>query len=60
MITKFAEAFPNQMIVSTLSRQLAWSHFWDVIYLDEPLKRDFTPPAKTGKTAQPARKPKRK
>lgn len=37
----FAEAFPDPEIVSTLSRQLAWSHFLELIYLKDPLKRDF-------------------
>lgn len=38
---RFAEAFPDQQIVSTLSRQLYWSHFLELIYLKEPLARDF-------------------
>ncbi|MBU6951956.1 YhcG family protein [Hahella sp. HN01] len=38
---RFAEAFPDAEIVSTLSRQLSWSHFLEVIYLDNPLQRDF-------------------
>jgi len=38
---RFVEAFPDSSIVSTLSRQLSWSHFLDVIYLKEPLARDF-------------------
>lgn len=38
---RFAEAFPQTDIVSTLSRQLAWSHFLELIYLKDPLKRDF-------------------
>lgn len=38
---RFAEAFPDQQIVSTLSRQLYWSHFLELIYLKEPLTRDF-------------------
>jgi len=38
---RFAESFPEANIVSTLSRQLAWSHFLELIYLKEPLKRDF-------------------
>ncbi len=37
----FAEAFPDAEIVSTLSRQLAWSHFLEIIYLKDDLKRDF-------------------
>lgn len=38
---RFAEAFPDAEIVSTLSRQLAWSHFLELIYLNDPLQRDF-------------------
>jgi len=38
---RFAEAFPDAGIVSTLSRQLAWSHFLELIYLPDPLARDF-------------------
>jgi len=38
---RFAEVFPNGKIVSTLSRQLAWSHVQEVIYLADPLQRDF-------------------
>lgn len=38
---RFAEVFPDAEIVSTLSRQLAWSHFLEIIYLKDPLKRDF-------------------
>jgi predicted nuclease of restriction endonuclease-like (RecB) superfamily len=38
---RFAEAYPEVEIVSTLSRQLAWSHFLELIYLKDPLQRDF-------------------
>lgn len=38
---RFAEAFADAEIVSTLSRQLAWSHFLELIYLKDELKRDF-------------------
>ena len=37
----FADTFAQPDIVSTLSRQLAWSHFLELIYLKDPLKRDF-------------------
>ncbi|MCX5971747.1 MAG: PDDEXK nuclease domain-containing protein [Coprothermobacterota bacterium] len=37
----FFEAFPNEPIVSTLSRQLSWSHFKEIIYLKLPLQKDF-------------------
>ena len=38
---RFAEAFTDQRIVRTLSEQLGWSHFIEIIPLDDPLKRDF-------------------
>ena len=38
---QFVEAFPNLEIVSTLSRQLAWSHFLEIIYVKDSLARDF-------------------
>jgi predicted nuclease of restriction endonuclease-like (RecB) superfamily len=38
---RFAEAYPEVEIVSTLSRQLAWSHFLELIYLKDPLQRNF-------------------
>ncbi len=38
---QFAEVFPDERIVVTLSRQLGWSHFLALIPLDKPLQRDF-------------------
>ncbi len=38
---QFAEIFPNQEIVATLSRQLSWSHFRILLPLDKPLQREF-------------------
>jgi predicted nuclease of restriction endonuclease-like (RecB) superfamily len=38
---RFAQAFPDEDIVSTLSRQLSWSHLKEMIYVDDSLKRDF-------------------
>jgi predicted nuclease of restriction endonuclease-like (RecB) superfamily len=40
-MVRFAEAFPDREIVSALLRQLSWTHFLSLIYLDDPLKRDF-------------------
>jgi predicted nuclease of restriction endonuclease-like (RecB) superfamily len=40
-MVRFAEAFPDESIVSALSRQLAWSHFLELIYLKDSLARDF-------------------
>jgi len=38
---RFAEAFPDSKIISAAQRQLTWTHFKSLIYLDDPLKRDF-------------------
>lgn len=38
---RFAEAFPDEAIVSAARRQLSWTHFKALIYIDDPLKRDF-------------------
>jgi predicted nuclease of restriction endonuclease-like (RecB) superfamily len=38
---RFAEAFPEVAIVSAARRQLSWTHFRALIYIDDPLKRDF-------------------
>ncbi len=38
---RFAEVFPDRNIVTALSAQLGWSHFVEIIPLDDPLKRDF-------------------
>lgn len=38
---QFAESFPDDRIVSALSTQLGWSHFIELISIDDPLKRDF-------------------
>ena len=38
---RFAESFPDEENVSTLSRQLSWSHFKEIIYLKQPLQMEF-------------------
>lgn len=38
---RFAEAFPDVKIVSSLLRQLSWTHFLSILYLKDPLQRDF-------------------
>ena len=38
---QFAEAFPEEEIVATLSRQLSWSHFSALLPLSQPLQREF-------------------
>lgn len=40
-MVQFAEAFPEWEIVATLSRQLSWSHFVELLPLHKPLQRDF-------------------
>ncbi len=39
--TQFASVFPDRAIVSALGRQLSWTHLKTLIYISEPLKRDF-------------------
>lgn len=38
---KFYESFSNFEIVATLSKQLGWSHFVELIPITDPLKREF-------------------
>jgi len=38
---RFAEVFPDSQIAQTLSAQLSWSHFTEIIRLEDSLKRDF-------------------
>jgi len=38
---QFVERFPNLKTVTDLSQQLSWSHFVELIVLEEALKRDF-------------------
>lgn len=40
-MTRFAEVFPDREVVATLSRQLGWSHFVEIVPLREPLQREF-------------------
>jgi predicted nuclease of restriction endonuclease-like (RecB) superfamily len=40
-MVRFAEVFADEKIVSTLWRQLSWSHFREIIYQKDPLKREF-------------------
>ena len=40
-MARFAEAFSDRKIVQTLSAQLGWTHFRQIIYIEDPLKRDF-------------------
>lgn len=38
---RFAEVFPDLEIVHALRAQLSWTHLRRIIYLDDPLQRDF-------------------
>lgn len=38
---KLAEVMPDERIVATLSAQLGWSHFVELLPLNKPLQRDF-------------------
>ena len=38
---RFAETVTDEQIVSALRRQLSWTHIKTLIYIDDPLKRDF-------------------
>ncbi len=38
---QFADLFPDENVVATLSRQCSWSHFVELITIEDQLKRDF-------------------
>ena len=38
---RLADTFPDEQILSTVRRELSWSHLKALIYIDDPLKRDF-------------------
>jgi len=40
-MVKFYESFQDEKIVATLSQQLSWSHFRELLPLEKPLQRDF-------------------
>jgi predicted nuclease of restriction endonuclease-like (RecB) superfamily len=40
-MTKFYSAIPEQEIVATLSQHLSWSHFVEIIKIDDAIKREF-------------------
>jgi len=40
-MVQLAEAFPDERIVATLSRELGWSHFVELLPLKKHLQRDF-------------------
>lgn len=40
-MVQFAEAFPDEAIVSPLATQLSWSHFIEILPLKQPLEREY-------------------
>jgi predicted nuclease of restriction endonuclease-like (RecB) superfamily len=38
---RFAEVFPDEQVVRSLVSVLTWTHIRLIIYIDDPLKRDF-------------------
>lgn len=40
-MVQFYEIFPDEQIVSSLMRQLSWTHFLELILIQDSLKRDF-------------------
>ncbi|MES2972720.1 MAG: PDDEXK nuclease domain-containing protein [Pseudomonadota bacterium] len=40
-MVKFSEAFPDAQIVATLSQQLGWSHFVEILPLKTPIEREY-------------------
>jgi hypothetical protein len=38
---RFAEVFPEEHVVRSLVPMLSWTHIRLIIYIDDPLKRDF-------------------
>ena len=40
-MVQFAQSFPDEAIVVTLSRQLSWSHVHALLPIKDPLARDF-------------------
>jgi predicted nuclease of restriction endonuclease-like (RecB) superfamily len=40
-MVRCAEAFPSAKILHALSANLSWTHLRQIVYIDDPLKRDF-------------------
>jgi predicted nuclease of restriction endonuclease-like (RecB) superfamily len=38
---RFADVFRDEAIVNALRTQLSWTHFREVLAIDDPLKRNF-------------------
>ncbi len=40
-MAKFAEAFPDQAVVAVWAKTLSWSHFRELLPMEQPLQREF-------------------
>ena len=40
-MVRFTELFPDRQIVATLSHKLGWSHFRELVPIDNEFKRNF-------------------
>ena len=40
-MVQFSESFPDKSIVASLSQQLSWSHFIEILPLKQPLEREY-------------------
>lgn len=40
-MVRFAQVFPDSWILQALCAKLSWSHFKQIIYIEDPLKREF-------------------
>lgn len=40
-MVQFAEVFPDEKLVATLSQVLSWSHFIEILPLKQPLEREY-------------------
>ena len=40
-MVQFAEAFPDEQVAVTLSQELGWSHFVEILPLKQPLEREY-------------------
>jgi predicted nuclease of restriction endonuclease-like (RecB) superfamily len=38
---RFVEAWPEEVRVTQLAQNVGWSHFKEILYLEDPLQRDF-------------------
>ncbi len=38
---RFAEIYPDEKILHAVRTKLSWTHLRQIIYLDDPLRREF-------------------